>query len=183
MTEVENPMLTQRYSGRAYEPGKLVSKEDLGALLKAASLAPSCYNEQPWRFLVCDKQRDPEAYAKAFSSLVEANQKWVEPVPLLIVAVASLTWKRNGKPNRWAQYDTGAAAFALMVEGTTRGMMVHQMGGFNKEQLHEQFAIPEDCEAMAVIAVGYATAEDEQPPRERDPMAEHFFEGKWGKPV
>ena len=49
-----------RYSCRSYT-GQPVSREDLDACAKAACLAPSARNSQPWRIILVD---DPEVVAK-----------------------------------------------------------------------------------------------------------------------
>lgn len=43
------PEIRDRWSPRAFDPGRPVSDGDLLALLEAARQAPSCMNEQPWR--------------------------------------------------------------------------------------------------------------------------------------
>ena len=45
-------MIQARWSPRAFDPDKPVSHDDLLALLEAARWAPSCFNDQPWRFVV-----------------------------------------------------------------------------------------------------------------------------------
>ncbi|PKO52722.1 MAG: nitroreductase, partial [Betaproteobacteria bacterium HGW-Betaproteobacteria-2] len=58
---MDKPALTQvpvdatiaaRWSGRAYDASKAVTQEQIIALLEAARWAPSCYGDQPWRFIV-----------------------------------------------------------------------------------------------------------------------------------
>lgn len=49
------PIITTRFP-RAMA-GKPVSHDTLMALVEAASFAPSCFNEQPWRFLIAQGER------------------------------------------------------------------------------------------------------------------------------
>ena len=55
-------LLAERWSPRAFsdEP---VSSEQLGSILEAARWAPSCYNEQPWRFVVATRS-DAEGFER-----------------------------------------------------------------------------------------------------------------------
>ena len=53
--------IAERWSGRAYDASKKVSTEQTLALLEAARWAPSCYGDQPWRFIVWDKHADAAA--------------------------------------------------------------------------------------------------------------------------
>lgn len=173
-------LLKKRYSGRLYDPSRSVSQKQLEQLMEAARLAPSSYNEQPWRFLICDKNTNPEAYQKVFSTLVEFNQGWAKNAPVLIVSIADAK-NQKGTFNSWAEYDTGAAAFTMMVEAEEMGLMSHQMGGFDREKLKTLFSLPKEWTPMAVMAIGYASKEDKAPEKDRKPAQELFFFGKIGR--
>lgn len=64
-------LIQNRWSPRAFDPDKAVSHDDLLALLEAARWAASCFNDQPWRFVVCDKVTDEAVWQRAFGTLVE----------------------------------------------------------------------------------------------------------------
>lgn len=168
-----------RYSGRAYDSAKDVSESDIKRLMQAAHLTPSCYNEQPWHFIIAHKKRQEEGYKKIFASLVEFNQGWAKEAPVLLVSVASLKYRKNGKPNRHGPYDTGAAAFAIMLEATTMGLMAHQMGGFDEMRISESFAIPASYTPMAVMALGYERKGEPFLEKDRRPLPDHFYMGEW----
>lgn len=183
-------LLSRRWSGRAYDPERPVAREHIIALLEAARWAPSCFGEQPWYYLVCDKNSGQEAWDKALSCLAEGNQSWADKAPLLILALANKVFSRNGENNRWSQYDTGAATMSICIQATDLGLMVHQMGGFDAQQITESFAIPEQYQPISILAAGYQLPEDRIPadmieresaPRYRNPLAEQFFDGVWGK--
>ena len=62
MTQITiNETIAKRWSGRAYDAAKSVSPEQITALLEAARWAPSCFGDQPWRFVVWDKNTDAQA--------------------------------------------------------------------------------------------------------------------------
>ena len=54
-------LLEQRYSGVSYDPSRVVSKEAVLTLAEAGRWAPSCFGDEPWRFIICNKQDNPEA--------------------------------------------------------------------------------------------------------------------------
>lgn len=186
------PVLADRWSGRAYDASKPVSREQTIALLEAARWAPSCFGDQPWRFMVWDKHLDAASWQQAFDCLVPGNQGWVQHAPLLFLITADTLFNHNGKPNRWGQYDTGAAAENLCLQASAMGLMAHQMGGFDADKTRATFAIPEQYTLMAMLSVGYPadistlsgeTLERETAPRSRRALGELFFDGAWGKPV
>jgi nitroreductase len=173
-------LLQKRYSGYQYDPAKQVTREQLKEISEAGRLAPSSYNEQPWAYIICDRNAHPEAYQKAFSALVEFNQNWAKNAPVLIVCIAATKSARNGKLNPAAQYDTGAATFAMVLKAASMGLMAHQMGGFDADKIKHLFAIPNGFEPMSVMAIGYASSNEVQPERTRKPLGENFFMGSWG---
>ena len=185
-------LITARWSGRAYDSGKLVSREQIIALVEAARWAPSCFGDQPWRFIVLDKATNKVAWKKGLMCLAEGNQSWAKEAPLLLLACADSVLSQNGKPNRWGQYDTGAASENLSLQATALGLMVHQMGGFDVEKTKAEFSIPEQFTPMAIMTVGYQLAEEVIPEdlkereynaRARNTLDENFYEGCWGEPI
>lgn len=187
-----NETIANRWSGRAYDASKAVSQEQIIALLEAARWAPSCFGDQPWRFIVWDKNADAAAWQKAFDCIVPGNQAWVKDAPLLLLTMAGSLFNHNGKENRWGQYDTGAAAENLCLQASSMGLMAHQMGGFDAGKAREAFSIPAEYTPMAMMSVGYpadvATLNGEVLQREtsaraRRELGELFFKGNWGTPV
>ena len=185
-------LLARRWSPRAFDPNRPVSRDQLKVLLEAGRWAPSCNGDEPWRYLIWDKGRDPAGWQKAYDCLSENNKKWVKNVPLLMLSCAGSNFEATGKPNRWTQHDTGAASVSMALQAVAMGLVVHQMGGWDVEKARAAFAIPADYTPMAMIAVGYQTTADildeetkakELRPRARKSIAERFFEGGWGKGV
>ncbi|MDD5272191.1 MAG: nitroreductase family protein [Methylovulum sp.] len=193
VTSVEiHELIAQRWSPRAIDPARLVSHDDKLALLEAARWAPSCFNDQPWRFIVCDKSTDLASWQTALETLVEKNRLWAKNAPILILAVAMANFTHNGQPNRLAMYDTGAASVSLSLQAAALGLVVHQMGGFDADKARLVFALPDDCTPMAMLAVGYQGEADdldegfkaaELAERTRASLDQRFYAGKWGEGI
>ncbi|MGZ8258619.1 MAG: nitroreductase family protein [Methylotenera sp.] len=187
-----NETIAIRWSGSAYDAAKHVSHEQIITLLEAARWAPSCFGDQPWRFIVWDKHLDGQAWQQAFDCLVPSNQTWVKDAPVLLLVCADTLFNHNLQLNRWAQYDTGAAAENLCLQASSMGLMAHQMGGFNADATRATFAIPAQYIPMAMVSVGYQAditslagevLSRETAPRTRRSLNELFFAGGWGKPI
>ena len=185
-------LIAKRWSPRAFDASKPVSQAQIIALLEAARWAPSCFGDQPWRFLVWNKNMDESAWQQAFDCLAPSNQTWVKASPILMLTCADTLFGHNQQPNRWGQHDTGAAAENLCLQASHMGLSAHQMGGFNSDLAREKFVIPAQYTPMAMIALGYAGDPNKLPDdlkarelaqRKRKPLGELFFEGAWGKPV
>ena len=185
-------LLAKRWSPRAFDANRNVTTEQLVALFEAARWAPSCNNDEPFRYLVWRRDRDSRGFEQAFDCLSENNRKWVKNVPVLMLSCGGSIFAHNGKPNRFGPHDTGAASACLALQGVALGLAVHQMGGFDAAKARATFAIPEEYTPMAMIAVGYQASPDvldeetkakELKPRSRKTIAEHFYAGTWGKTV
>ena len=182
-------LLAERWSPYGFED-RPVAQADLRSLFEAARWAASSYNEQPWSFFIATKEY-PEEFARLLSCLVEGNQGWAKAAPVLVLGVVSLNFSRNNKDNRAAVHDLGLAAGNLLVEATARGLCVHQMIGILPNKAREVYQIPEHSEAWTAIAIGYkgdpaklpdALKERDLAPRQRKPLSQFVFAGKWGQP-
>ncbi len=159
MTEIK-----ERWSPRAFSDNP-VPEEDLMALLEAARYAPSCSNEQPWRFVVA---ADQEKLARMREVLDSGNQKWANHAPVLILVAAEKKFLKKGTDNRWCCFDAGTAWGYLSLEAQRRGLITHGMGGFSVDKVRETFNISDRYEVIAVIAVGYYGNKDQLSEYNRD---------------
>lgn len=188
MVEIHN-LLMHRWSPRAFS-NRDIEKDKLLRLFEAARWAPSCFNEQPWFFIVgCRSQG--KTYDDLLECLIEFNQSWAASAPVLILNLARRNFARNGKANAHAWYDVGQAMGNLLVEATYQGLMVHQMAGFDSELARVKFKIPEEFEPVAAAALGYLGDSDVLPDgveekardeRERKLLETFVFGTGWEKP-
>lgn len=132
---------------------KPVEEDKLNSLFVAASLAPSSYNQQPWRFVLC-RQGD-ENYQQILGLLNPGNQVWAANAPVLVLSVAEVISSYNGKKNMYAFHDTGMAVGNLLAQATAVGLHVHQMGGYEHEKAKTILSIPDGFEPVAMMAIGY----------------------------
>jgi nitroreductase len=180
-------LLAERWSPYAFQD-RLVSEADLCSLFEAARWAASSYNEQPWSYIVSTKE-NPELFQQLLSCLVDANQFWAKDAPVLALGIVSHKFTRNQEDNRAATHDLGLATSNLVVEATARGICVHQMIGILPDKARELFEIPDGYEAWTGMAIGYqgdpttlpdALKERDLTPRQRKPLEQFVFAGKWG---
>jgi len=182
--------LAHRWSPRAFAD-RPVTAQDLGSLFEAARWAASCYNEQPWRFIVARREQQDE-YQKLLSCLVEANQTWAIQAPVLGLGIVKKTFSMNGKPNNFAHHDLGLATAGVMVQATALGLYVHAMGGILPQRAVEQYQVPDDFDVLTGFAIGYpgdpgsleeSMRASELEPRIRRPLTETVFSSGWEQPA
>ena len=183
-------LLEKRWSPRAFS-NKAVTAEALGSLFEAARWAASCYNEQPWRYIVARKE-DADEYDRLMSCLVEANQVWAMQAPVLMLAVTKKTFTFNDKPNAHARHDLGLATAGMMLQAAALDLYMHAMGGILPDRAAELYQVPDDFQVATGIALGFLgdpeTLEEsmqagELEARVRKPLSEIVFASNWGKPA
>lgn len=179
------PALAGRYSPYAFDL-RPVERDKLLSCLEAARWAASSYNEQPWRIILAERS-DTQAFNKALSCLLEANQAWAKNAGALLLTVVSRTFARNGTPNRVAEHDLGLAMGNLTVQATSLGLAVHQMAGVQLPKVRQMYHLPEGFDPVTAAAIGYASqpGDDElgrrdRTPRSRRPLNEWVFGESFG---
>ena len=181
-----HPLLEKRHSPYAFDPAREVAVDDVRALFEAARWTMSSYNAQPWRYIVGVKARDEETWNKVHSVLLEGNQPWAANAPVLALGVVEHHFEYNGKPNKAASHDLGAASACLTLEATARGLVVHQMIGIDPEAARQVFGIEGSLEPLTALAIGYegephhvdeAYAERDAKPRERKDVSDILIGG------
>jgi len=183
-----HPLLRERWSPRAFSD-KPINDETLRSLFEAARWAPSCFNEQPWRFLVARREAEQE-FQLMLSCLNETNQLWAAHGRLLVVTVAATNFARNGSPNRHAWHDVGLAVAQLTLQATAHGLAVHQMAGFSSERARELYGVPDGFDPVSALVIGYPGDPDtlqgplkerELSARVRKDQSESVFAKAWGR--
>jgi nitroreductase len=186
-TPLETPvhdLIAKRWSPYAFSD-KPLRAEDVAALFEAARWAPSSFNEQPWRYVYAVKN-DPDR-AKIDSLLLDGNN-WAKDADLLIISFFKTSFTYNGKPNRHALHDLGAATMALCLQATSMGIATHQMAGFLLDRANEALGVPPEYVAGSMIAVGYPgdpnglspeLKKRENAPRTRNGAITFAFKGTW----
>jgi len=183
-------VFARRWSPRAFAD-RPVEPEKIRRMLEAARWTMSSYNEQPWRYVVASRHENPEAYDELLRCLSVGNQSWAEHAPVLMMSFYKTTFSRNGRRNRCAPHDVGAASAALTFQATAMDLYVHQMAGIEADVVRETYDVPDDFEPMAGLAVGYLgdpsmlsenQQKSERAERSRTPLDEFAFGDGWGTP-
>jgi nitroreductase len=164
-------LIKNRWSPRAFS-NTPVEQKKIMSLLEAARWTPSCFNEQPWNFIIFKKENQEE-FRKIIEIISPRNQLWAKNAPLILLSVAKITFELNGKVNKYALHDVGAAVNNLTLQATSMGLFVHQMAGFDSEKAKILFHIPEGFEPIAAIAIGYYGNPDD--------LSEEFIHSEYSK--
>jgi nitroreductase len=157
MTSSEECILNAIYARRSirkFLQGKPVERQKLETLLKAAMAAPSACNIQPWDFIIIDD----EERIRALQDGIDQYAQYDPPVIMVICGNnACIPWKDYGV------VDCACAMENIMIAAPAMGLGTVCIGGFDRQTVKEQLAIPEDIEAVGMVYVGYPA--EEKPPR------------------
>jgi nitroreductase len=176
-------IIATRRSPRSFNEQSIISDQDVLGILEAARWAPSAFNGQPWRFIV--GKRGDQVFQQTLSSLVPFNQGWAKSASALILVLAKTT-KDDGSIHADYQFDCGLAVGQLVVETHHRGLIAHQMTGFDKAIAQSALSISSELVPVVVIAIGTQDApekltgpllEREMAKRERLALSEIVIQG------
>ncbi|MBN2509004.1 MAG: nitroreductase family protein [Spirochaetales bacterium] len=178
--------INNRRAYRAISP-EPVEREILTRITEAASLAPSCMNKQPWRFLILD---DQAALEKGRSALSKGNY-WAQKAPILVLVLTKKDLDCALNDGRdYALFDTGMAVMNLQLQAVAEGLHVHPMAGFDPAVIKKEFGITAEWIVVTVLAAGWpgtveslsdAHREMEMAPRQRKPIEEIAAYNRWNE--
>lgn len=178
--------IAARWSPRAFDSAATLTGAQLTALLEAARWAATWGRRQPVRFVV--GRRGDETFGALVATLKGGNSYAAAASALILVCAD------EGPDENTALYsavDAGAAIANASIEAVARGLVVHPMAGFDADAARAAFDVPAGVVPLAVLAVGtlgdYSTAdpaiaERDSLPRERLPLEQVAFSGRWGVP-
>lgn len=145
----------------------------LAELAGAARLMPSCFNNQPWKFVFA---RSPEALEKLRSCLSK-NNDWAKTAPLIVAVFGRKDSDCVINEREFYLFDLGMGVGALLLRATELGLVAHPIAGFNNELAREALGIPEGNLVITLLIIGkktddlsaltpqQAAMEPERPPR------------------
>ena len=166
-----NELVQKRCSCRDFDPDRPVPDALVEECLRAAQLAPSACNAQPWRFVVVtDAEKRRRVCAEALGGLVSNLFAADAPVLVVLAAVRKLGIARLGEGIRDIPYhlmDCGAAGEHLVLKATELGLGSCWLGWFKEKALRRLIGAPSGWKLLAVIALGWPAADWEPEKRSR----------------
>jgi nitroreductase len=149
-----------------------VSDQEVEKLLKAARLAPSAGNIQPWEFVVVRKAETKRELARA-----ALDQYFIEEAPVVIIVCADENKSGQGYGSRGADLyciqDTAAATENILLAACALGLGACWVGAFRENEVRHALGITQGVRPVAIVPVGHAA---ERPhPRHKRPLREIVY--------
>ena len=179
------PELVRRRAFRSIAADAL-PEDQISRLLEAATLSPSCSNNQPWRIIAVSGETLPALR----EALTEGN-RWATRAPLIVVfATKPFLDCRLDTGREYAYFDLGQAALALQLQATREGLFAHPIAGYSPAKTAKAVGLPEDFVPLTLIIVGKPGDSDllaewqlerEKGPRQRKALGEVAYRDHWPK--
>lgn len=145
------PELAHRKSKRALSSDPIPS-DVVDRLIAAATSSASCFNNQPWRFVLVQDEPALSVVRRTLSG----NNYWAEKAPLVVLVVTDLDWDCRVDGDRdYALFDTGMATGYLILQAVREGLVAHPIAGFRAPELKDAMGIPVHHVLVTCVVVGY----------------------------
>ena len=153
-------VITKRYSVRGYLD-KEVEKEKLDYVLKAATIAPTGVNAQPFKVYVIDTKKYKEELSKIYGA------KWFVEAPLVlaVVGIKNKAWTRSWDQKNIADIDATIVMDHMILAAADVGLGTCYIGAFKKYEAHKFLELDENEEVVLFTPLGYGNAEPRDTPR------------------
>lgn len=150
MSELLKEIETRRANRALSE--KTIPPDTLSRIMTAATYAPSCFNNQSWRFLVLT---EAAALTKVREALSDGNY-WAKKAPVMVVVATKIKFGCRLSDGRdYALFDCGLATQNLQLQAVKEGIYAHPMAGFDPLVVKKNFAIPDDFTVVTLVALGF----------------------------
>lgn len=176
---------------RAYRSLDTVTIDDsiIKDIALASSLAPSCFNKQPWRYVFVYER---EVLDKLKESLSKGNE-WARDASMMIAVCSSSELDCIMKDGRkYYAFGLGMSVGFIMLKATAMGLVAHPIAGYDQKKAKKVLSVPDEIEIMTLIIVGKHSkapkpymsegqieAEKERPPRME--LDEFAFMNSYGR--
>jgi nitroreductase len=201
--------IVRRRATRHFDPARPVPDDLLKMILHLATLAPSGFNLQPWRFLVVRSRRNRDRL-KACAY----NQAKVGEAPVVVIVLgyhrpdrgdldamvghqvrlgaiteevghairsnARRARENDPDPALWATRSAMLAAATMMIAAESLGVASAPMEGFDAARVRQEFGVPDDHTVCGLIALGYAA--ESKPFPGRFGLGHVCYEEHFGQP-
>ena len=146
-------LIKSRRAYRALKPSK-IAKDQIEEILEFVKLTPSCFNNQPWRFIFIQDEK-----LKEVLPFLNKGNVWAKNSSMIIGVFSKAEFDCQIKDREpYFLFDTGMATAYLILLLTELGYVAHPIAGFDPNRIKEILQIPEDMSLITLIIVGKQTS-------------------------
>ena len=169
---------------------KSIEEEKVRAIVRAARMSASCFNNQPWRMVFC---RGEESLGAVKGALSKGNA-WATRASMIVAVASKAPDDCQLSDHRdYFLFDCGLAVGQLELQATELGLIAHPIAGYDPLKVKAALGVPEEFTVITLVICGYPGTDDsilsdkqkeaEKQRPERKPQGENFFLDRWGSPL
>ncbi|MEL9998771.1 MAG: nitroreductase family protein [Thermoplasmata archaeon] len=151
-----------------------VEEEKLFEILKAGQWAPSCFNNQPWHFIVLKGDE-----TKKIHEGLNRGNSWAKSARLIIAVVSKKDMDCISDGREYYLFSCGLAVENMLLESYHQGLVAHSILGFNEKYVKNALLIPEEYRIIVLIIIGYPGESEDNRVRLRKDLNEIVHYGRW----
>ena len=159
-------LVTRRHSVRKYLSDK-VETEKRNVILEAGRIAPTAANLQPVKVIVVEEEAN-------LIKLSRSANIYSAPLAFIVCADHEAVWTRHFDNKKTSDIDASIVTDHMMLQAEELGLGSVWICYFRPDVLKQDFSIPDNLEAVNILAVGYS-AETESPDKIRKDMKQFAF--------
>jgi nitroreductase len=141
--------IEKRRAYRSLDPA-VVEAAFIDDLAATASLAPSCMNNQPWRFIFVNERPQLEQLFEALSP----GNAWAKSASLIVAVVSGAELDCRIQGRDYYLFDTGLATAFMVLRATELGWVAHPIAGFDEMKAKEILGVPAEMQLITLVIVG-----------------------------
>lgn len=154
---------------------KDVPLDILQELVRAAQISPSCFNNQPGRFVLTTGDN-----VKELHPVLTKGNAWAKKAPVLMALVSKPDLDCISKGRKYYSFDSGLELENFILQAVHRGLLAHPFLGFDEAIAKKALNIPEEYRVLVLVAIGYPDPDEELEEKGRKTLSEVLFHQRWG---
>ncbi len=141
--------INERRAYRSLAPVE-INEELMRDLARCAQLAPSCFNNQPARFVFVYA---PDMLAKMREVYNKGNE-WCQMASLVVVVLAEKEADCVIRDREYYLFDAGLQTAFLILRATELGLVAHPIAGYKPELVRSILNIPAHMQVVTLVIIG-----------------------------
>jgi len=146
-------LIQKRRAYRALESVE-ITQELIEKTAHIAQLAPSCFNNQPWRYIFVYEKK---ILSKLQNEGLTKGNQWAKAASMIIAVFSRVDLDCVIGERQYYLFDSGMATAYLILHLTEQGLVAHPIAGFNPIKVKELLYIPDVMHLITLIIVGKKT--------------------------
>jgi len=128
----------------------IITDEDLKEIAEAITLAPSCFNNQPWRYVFIREK----SILKEVEKCLSKGNSWANNCSMIAAVFTEISLDCRLPEREYFLFDTGLSVSFLLLRSEEMGIASHVIAGYDENFVKRVLNIPEEMKVICLIIFG-----------------------------